>query len=175
MKSHLTLFGAFVTTIGLLVCTPNASAESERRMMLEVHVGPYLPRIDDQFEAATPYAEAFGTEGAQLFGAHLDYQVFQGFGSLAIGGGLRYGSVTGNAIQGDGSAATDETGLHLMPATLSLTYRFDWPALTFGFPLVPYAKAGGSYTIWWMTNGRGEVANAYDPDGVGRVGGIPPG
>ncbi|MEC9073441.1 MAG: MXAN_2562 family outer membrane beta-barrel protein, partial [Myxococcota bacterium] len=147
-----------------------AHASSDRSMMLEVHMGPYLPNIDEQFEEASPYGDAFGTNSANLIGLHLDYQVFQGLGSLAIGAGIRYGAVKGNAIAADGSSATDETGLHLMPATLSLTYRFDWPSLRFGFPLVPYGKAGASYMVWWMTNGRGEVANAYDPEGVGRVG-----
>ena len=169
MKAHLLLVGTFAATMILMVPSP-VMAESERQMMLEVHMGSYQPGIDSQFEDGTPYADAFGTDSATLIGAHLDYQVFQAFGSLAIGGGIRYGAVKGNAIAADGSSATDETGLHLMPATLSVIYRFDWAAQRFGFPLIPYAKGGLSYVVWWMTNGRGEVANAYDPDGVGRVG-----
>ena len=83
MKAHLLLVGTFAATMILMVPSP-VMAESERQMMLEVHMGSYQPGIDSQFEDGTPYADAFGTDSATLIGAHLDYQVFQAFGSLAI-------------------------------------------------------------------------------------------
>ena len=153
----------------VLMAAPAQASGSPRSMMLEIHASPYSPGIDKQFTEATPYEDAFGTESLLLLGAHVDYQLFQSFGSLAVGVGFRYGSVKGRGIQADGSSASDETGLHVLPATLSLTYRMDWPSQRFGFPVVPYGKGGLTYAFWWITNGRSEVANAYDLEGTGRV------
>lgn len=147
-----------------------AGADSPRGNMFELHVGPYAPAIDDQFDGATPYADTFGSGSMWLWGLHVDRQVWQGFGSLAVGGGLRYGFNDGKAKAADGSDAEDETTLHLMPLTLSAVYRFDVGAVRWGVPLVPYAKAGLSYGVWWITNGKDEIANAYDTKSQGHVG-----
>ena len=58
-----------------------ASAESPRSMMFEFHLGPYTPQVDRAFtpEKATPYADLFSDETMLMFGAHMDYQLFQGF------------------------------------------------------------------------------------------------
>ena len=51
-----------------------------------------------------------------------------------------------------------------------MTYRFDWLAQKFKVPLVPYFKGGMTYSVWWVTNGSGEIANTYDLEGEGRAG-----
>lgn len=155
----------------VLVAAPGAGAQVlDRSMMLELHVGPYDPAIDEQFVTATPYDDVFGDEGVVLFGFHLDRQLFQSFGSLGLGGGLRYGWVDGKALADDGTKSKDETTLHLLPVQLSLVYRLDVAAVRWDVPFVPYAKGGLTYALWWVTNGRDEIANAYDQDGNGRVG-----
>lgn len=144
--------------------------ESPRNMALELHVGPYTPSIDSQFRDATPYQDVFGNDGAILFGVHADYQLWQDFGSVAVGGGMRYGRVEGTALRADGGQTTDSTTLQFIPLKADVIYRFDWPAVEYGVPFVPYAKLGLDYVVWWITNNRDEVANAFGPDGKGRAG-----
>ena len=159
-----------MASVMVLTMTSSVSAESPRSMMFEFHVGPYEPQVDRAFKYSTPYADLFGDETMMMFGFHLDYQLFQGFGTLALGGGARIGWVDGLALNLDGSASSDSTTFHVLPLTASVTYRFDWMAQNWGIPLVPYTKVGLTYTVWWILNGNGEVANAYDLDDVGRVG-----
>jgi len=138
--------------------------------MFEIHLGGYAPRIDDQFTGATPYADIFEDEEALLVGFHADRQLWQGFGSVAVGVGARYGSVSGSAQLEDGSSSGDTTELHLMPLTASVVYRFDVASERWNIPLIPYGKAGLNYTLWWVLNGRGEIANSWGTDGVGHEG-----
>jgi hypothetical protein len=143
--------------------------DSPRHMMLELHVGPYKPGIDKQFATATPYADTFGGGSMILFGVHWDYQLFQKFGSLAIGAGVRFGTRKGKAVDDAGVTTTDSTKLRMLPLQADLTYRFDYAAIRWGVPLVPYARGGLTYAMWWVLNGRGEIASAYGSDGKGRT------
>ena len=149
---------------------PQALAETSKSSMFEFHVGSYEPAIDEQFTNTTPYADVFGQESPLLFGFHTDRQLWQGFGSLAVGVGARYGSVSGKAQLEDGTASSDTTELHLLPLTASVVYRFDVLQNRVDIPLVPYGKAGLNYTLWWVFNGRGEVANSWGLDGEGHTG-----
>jgi hypothetical protein len=154
----------------LALLAPSVAAESPRSMMFEIHVGPYEPQIDRAFKYSTPYADLFGDETMLMFGFHADYQLFQDFGAVAIGGGARLGWVDGLALNLDGTASSDPTTLHVLPLTASVTYRFDWMARNWGLPIVPYGKVGLTYTVWWVLNGNSEIANTYDLDDVGRAG-----
>lgn len=160
----------FLLLASLCLWAPATLAETPRTSMFELHIGTYEPSIDEQFTDATPYANIFGQESATLFGFHADRQLWQGFGSLAIGVGARYGSVSGSAQLEDGTASSDTTELHLLPLTASLIYRFDVLQERLQIPLVPYGKAGMNYTLWWILNGRGEVANSWGLDGEGHTG-----
>jgi hypothetical protein len=93
-------------------------------------------------------------------GGYWDYQLLRDYGTLAIGAGISYGWVTGQASESDSS---DETELNILPLTLGLTYRLDMAATQWGVPVVPYGKAGITCAIWWVTNGKGEVANTRNP------------
>lgn len=159
----------------LLLLPTAASADergrdSPRHMMLELHVGPYKPNIDSQFSNATPYADTFGGGTMILFGVHWDYQFFQKFGSLAIGAGARFGMKKGHALDNSGARTSDDTKLRMLPLQADITYRFDYAAIRWGVPLVPYARGGLTYALWWVLNGRGEIASAYGAGGDGRTG-----
>lgn len=154
----------------MALLAPTASAESERSMMLEIHAGPYEPQIDRAFLYSQPYQDYFSDSPMVMLGLHWDYQVFQGFGSVAVGAGARIGWADGFAVSQDGTSSSDPTSLNVLPLTATVTYRFDWLAQSTGIPLVPYGKVGMTYTVWWVTNGSGEIANTYDLDGEGRVG-----
>jgi hypothetical protein len=138
----------------------HVQAQTPRSMMVELRVEAYSPEIDSAFESATPYEDAFGTEFMWGFGGYIDYQLFQGYGSLAIGAGISYKSITGEASEAD---SDDETQLHMAPLTLGLTYRFDMLAQRWAIPIVPYIKGGLTYAIWWVTNGKGDIANTRNP------------
>jgi hypothetical protein len=140
--------------------TSQVHAETPQSMMLELRIEAYTPEIDSAFESATPYADAFGTEFMWGFGGYIDYQLIKDYGSLAIGAGISYKSITGQAAEAD---SDDETQLHMVPLTLGLTYRFDMLAQRWAIPIVPYFKAGLTCAIWWVTNGKGDIANTRNP------------
>ncbi|MFL5318679.1 MAG: MXAN_2562 family outer membrane beta-barrel protein, partial [Myxococcaceae bacterium] len=45
--------------------------------------------------------------------------------------------------------------LKVLPLRVLGIYRFDYAALHWGVPLVPYAKLGLVYDLWWATKGDG--------------------
>ncbi len=148
----------------------DARADSPRTMMLSLHGGSYLPDVDSEFATATPWADAFGTGGLTLLRMDLDYELWQGFGTLALGAGFGYGWADGHARAVDGTAATDEVGFNLVPLSLSVIYRWDWLAVEHGVPLVPYGKFGVTAGIWWATDGKNDVSNTADADGTSHEG-----
>lgn len=155
---------------GLLVASvSSARAESPRTMMFEFHGGAFGPDVDSSVEGGTPWADVFG-ESMTLLRIHLDYEMWQDFGTLALGGGLGYGWVNGTALSLEGEATEDEVGFNVAPFTVSLVYRFDWAAIEHGIPFVPYAKVGLSATIWWATDAKDDIANTRGPDGEERTG-----
>ena len=154
--------------VSLLVAAPAASAETPRSMTLEVHGGIYTPTIDKQFASLTPYKTIFGDDPAPMFGFHLDYQLYQGYGTIALGGGFKYGWSSGAALDKNGSPTTDTTTLHLFPMSVDVVYRFDWLALNYDIPLAPYVKGGLSWMLWMVTDGKDEVATAADANGNTR-------
>ncbi len=92
---------------------------------------------------------------------------FPKFGSLAFG---HFGRVhrkfgrSRDAVTQEVSAAS--TGLRLVPIKTLLIYRFDYMALHWNVPLVPYVKAGLVAIPWWVTNGA-DVEIADDLRGAG--------
>jgi hypothetical protein len=160
----LTLVAA-TCALAALAAAPGALADTSRDMMLELHFGPYTPEVDSAFSVGAgqsgPYEAAFSGDGMFMLGMYLDYQLWQDVGSVAIGGGWQYGWVDGTAIE---EGATDETGFNLVPFDVAVTYRFDYLARRWGVPLVPYVKAGFTWALWWVTNGKDEIANARSPD-----------
>jgi hypothetical protein len=162
------LYGISLPIVSILA-TP-AFAETPRTMMLELHGGSYAPDVDSAFDSATPWEDTFGDEAMTLLRMHLDYELWQGFGTFAIGAGMGYGWVDGKALDAAGEETSDEVGFNLMPLSLSAIYRFDWAAVEHNIPFVPYVKAGLSGAIWWATDARGDVANTLDGTGTAREG-----
>lgn len=163
---------ALLASCLLMATASTASAESPRHWMLELHAGPYWPQVDEGFKTATPYADIFGASTpVVLFGFHLDYQLWQDFGSIAVGVGARIGWVDGAARDTDGTtSATDETSLNMAPLTASVVYRWDWGSINHGVPLIPYFKAGLTYTLWWITDARDKVSASLDKGNNARQG-----
>ena len=47
--------------------------ESSQDFALELRLGPYRPRIDDEFSGATPYRDVFGTDTRLMIGTEFDW------------------------------------------------------------------------------------------------------
>ena len=150
------------------IATPAAAEESPRTMAIELRAGFFTPQIDEQFEAATPYRTIFGRKPMANVGFQLEYQVWQAVGTVAVAGAASYAFVSGKARAESGADTSDKTTLHIVPLMLSLVYRFDYLAVNYDIPLVPYVKAGLSADIWIITDGKGDIASARGPGGVGK-------
>lgn len=166
MKSGIALLA-----LALAPVVSTARAETPRSMMLELHGGGYTPEVDSAFDSgATPWKTIFGSGSMTMLRAHLDYQIWQDFGSLAIGAGFGYGWIDGKALDETGEPTSDEVGFNLVPLTLSLVYRWDWAAVRHGVPLVPYGKIGLTGALWWATDAKNDISNTRDAQGNAREG-----
>jgi len=157
-----------VPSLFALIATP-ALAESPRTMMLELHGGGYTPNVDSELSGATPWKDTFGGGSMTMLRMHLDYELWQAHGTLAIGAGFGYGWIDGNARNEVGDKTDDKVGFNLLPLQLSLVYRWDWAAVEHGVPLVPYGKVGLTGAIWWATDAKDSISNARVGD-AGREG-----
>jgi hypothetical protein len=93
----------------------------------------------------------------------VDWQALEipSFGTFGPGVGFGYTKFTGEAFLEDGTTADDETTLSILPMYLVGVLRVDVISKTTPVPLVPYAKFGLGYAMWWTSDGRG-VARAGD-------------
>jgi hypothetical protein len=152
--------------LALLAPLSLAAEESNQTSALELRVGLYQPAIDSEFSGATkPFESVFGDEGAWLFGAEYDVQLWHGFGSFGLFGSAAWGYVEGKGIAPDGTDTSDTTSLSLVPMVAGAVYRFDVLAHRYNIPFVLSAKLGLDYTLWWIRDGLDEVTDYTDADG----------
>ncbi|MGV3623478.1 MAG: MXAN_2562 family outer membrane beta-barrel protein [Archangium sp.] len=146
--------------------------ESPRSMFFEFKLSPYTPVIDSAFtslpEEQRPYAKFFGNTPMLLGEIEIEYQLFQKFGSIAVGLSGGYAEKYGKSIDAaSGAAIAQSTGLHVVPLKVLAIYRFDWLKQKTKVPLVPYAKGAFVTMPWWITNGGTiEISNNVRGEGV---------
>ena len=132
-----------------------------------IKVGPYTPDIDSEFMAGPgPYERMYG--GAAIMGL-VDVERFFLFplGQVGVAGTLGFAQKTANAFapcpaddpecmpeRADG----DKTSFRLLPLSLGAVYRFTMLDDQWHVPVVPYARAGLSYYLWWITAPDGTVS-----------------
>jgi len=134
---------------------------SPQRFAFELTFGPYRPNVDGEFGGRRdPYNEYFGSGHELLSRIEVDYQFFHRFGSLGIGVGAGYFTVTGTAPVADGTGfpSGDQSTMKVIPMNLSLVYRLDYFLDNYKFPLVPFAKVGLDYAYWQITDGNDSIA-----------------
>jgi hypothetical protein len=142
---------------------------SPQHWAFELKFGPYKPDVDSEFSAGNAhYQKYFGGSRHLMSQLEVDWQFLRKFGSLGLGLGVGYFSVTGRApFPGNtGQLSGDHSTLKVVPFSLSAVYRFDYFLQTRDFPLVPYGKVGLDYAYWSITDGNGEIAH----DGRGGTG-----
>lgn len=131
-------------------------SESKQEAAFELRFGRYVPEVDSQL-GSTPFREAFGTSNRYMFGAEVDWQLLRipHFGTLAPGLGWGYTKFSAKARYADGNGvSSSSTRLAIMPMYLVGVARADVLPKTFKIPLVPYAKLGLGYAMWWSTDGQ---------------------
>jgi hypothetical protein len=165
---------------GLGGVEPEKTYASPKHFAFEAKFGPYKPSIDSEFSGPTgPYSQYFGGSGL-MSRFELDFQFYQKMGSIAVGFELGYftksgksypcfpgtGTTTTTACQPDFSVKSgDSTSINILPLALLAVYRFDWLALHYRVPIVPYVKGGLTYSIWWINKGNGKVSSVTNSDG----------
>ncbi len=140
--------------------------KSPQRFAFELTFGPYRPDVDGEFDGKRdPYNVYFGSGQNLLIRGELDYQFWHEYGTLAVGLGAGYFSVTGTAPVSDqmGVFSGDQSEMKVIPMNLSLVYRFDYLLETRKIPLIPFGKLGLDYAYWQITDGNGNIA----VDGMG--------
>lgn len=149
-------------------------------------LGPYVPAIDSEFDLAEgqsgPYESMFGGS-AVMTQLELDRFVLWPAGQLGITGSVGFMGKTASAyavcpaggtdcVDGYLDANTDgvpdraqgeNTSFRLIPLSLGVVYRFTGLDDRIKVPLVPYAKAGISYYLWWIRQPDGSLAEAPTP------------
>lgn len=144
--------------------------ESPRYFVASFTIGPYRPQISREAALTEdPFKKVFGSKSMWLFGAELEYSLFDSLGTLSIGLGASFGSVSGlGLLPGtNGERSPDTTALRILPTRLLLTYHFDLLARRLDIPIVPYAKAGPAYTFWWAVRGDGSFAKHQGSKALG--------
>ena len=174
-----TLLGAAVAALAIVALPGTAHADThdelgqyERRrqpyqspqeVAVELRFGRYVPDADDGLNG-TPYRDVFGKKNRYYVGLEVDWQVLRIplLGTLSPGIGVGYTIASGRAQFSDGSGASQQdTSLAILPAYLVAVLRADVVARETLVPIVPYAKLGLGYALWWSD----------DQDDVARVDG----
>ncbi len=163
-----------VIALAALAAAAPAFAESPRWGSFEIGAMTYRPDIDSEpMTPPDPYARAFGTGRGFMFQLAFSRALFTRAGSLEVG--LRTGWFRD---RGDGLLAGttipsgDETTFNVVPASLSLGYRFDWAADRWNVPLAPYARVTLERFNWWVTDGSGSWQEQGATNGWSATGGV---
>jgi hypothetical protein len=131
-------------------------SESKQDAALELRFGRYVPEVDSKVNG-TPFQDSFGNANRYIFGAEIDWQLLRvpHFGTIAPGLGWSYTRFSAPARFADGSGVSgSDTRISIMPMYLVCVARADVISRDFKIPLVPYAKLGFGYGMWWSSDGQ---------------------
>lgn len=150
----------------------DAKFHTPQDFALELRIGPYLPKVEN-FAATNPptgqedptsFSRFFGNKTRWHVGLELDWQALRVpyFGSIGAGLGMGFTSFEGATFTQDSEKAGRATSLSILPMHAVGVVRVDTLAVDAGVPLVPYAKLGVGYALWWTDNGRGSLSRNRD-------------
>jgi hypothetical protein len=140
----------------------------------ELKFGPYLPRVDGESTLpgnVGPYQRMFCSKlpcdpWSVMTQMELQRYFLHPMGELGVTSSLGYTQNSAHAFaqNADGTPnysmrVNDTTSFHLLPLSLGVVYRFTGIADRTYVPIVPYAKLGLSYYIWWITKGDGSISS----------------
>jgi len=159
---------------------------SKQRVLIEFKGGPYIPEVDRNYRGPGfgPYATLFGRTneaGVTIDEPKARFMPFLGAewqfiylaGPLAVGLQLGFFRVTGQAPFADpppGRSIADTVRFGFVPVAIQAVYRFEMPADRWGVPIVPYAKLGPAFAVWWSRGGDKKISrNAAGDRGIGAT------
>lgn len=124
-----------------------------------LRIGPYTPDIDNQLNMHPgPFEQMFGTTQHMMTTLDVDRVLWTGFGQVGVGVSVGYWQKTARAFGAlpDGTPTTmrdasAHNAMRLVPVALTATYRFTVLDDNYGIPVVPYARAGLGYYVWWIS------------------------
>lgn len=132
-------------------------SESPQNFAFELRFGRYVPNVDDEFAGpGGPYESTFGNGFRFHFGAELDWQALRipKVGTLGPGVGFGFTKASAKArTAATGERSGQGTALRIFPLYAVGVFRVDVLAREASIPLVPYAKAGFGYALWWTKSG----------------------
>jgi hypothetical protein len=159
VKRALVLF-ALAAAVPLVA---EAQTQSGRWGSVEIGAERYRPDIDSDL-ASSAYESMFGGSDRWMFRLGISKALFTRVGSLEVGFRTGYFQDSANAFAVIDDDPTDgipprieralvDTKLHIVPTSLSLTYRFDWHVERLRYvPLVPYVRATLERYNWWVSD-----------------------
>ncbi|RJO67339.1 MAG: hypothetical protein C4523_09850 [Myxococcales bacterium] len=125
-----------------------------------------LRYIDSEFSGGeSPASDVFGDKVRFMFQLGMERFLYQGYGTVGLEAALGYWQTYGKGLYVTGGQSADTTVFNLIPLKLSAVYRYVDTWEKYGVPLVPYAKLGLDYYIWWILNQNGDVASYENADG----------
>jgi hypothetical protein len=131
-------------------------SESKQEAAFEIRFGRYLPEVDSNVDGA-PFESTFGNDTRYMLGFEVDWQLLRipHFGTLAPGIGWGYTKFSAKApFASNGELSATTTRLSIMPMYLVGVARADVISRDLKIPLVPYAKVGLGYGLWWSSDGK---------------------
>ena len=157
---------------------PDRPRGSAQDFALELRVGPYLPRVDSEFDDKTePFKRYFGTTNRVALGAEFDWLPLKIDGILRFGPGvgIMYTTVGADAFFHDfpeDRAKGERTSIRVMPHWATAVMRFDALAKKASIPLVLTAKLGVAHALWWVNDQPRTAPAADGTEGRGRSYGV---
>jgi hypothetical protein len=131
-------------------------SESEQDAAYELRFGRYVPEVDSEL-GSTPFQDTFGGATRFIIGAEGDWQLLRipHFGTFGPGFGFGITKFTAKAAFTDGTGVSEsDTRLWIAPMYVVGVARADVFMRDFHIPLVPYAKLGLGYGLWWSSDGE---------------------
>lgn len=131
-------------------------SESPQDSAFELRFGRFDPDPDQGLNGS-PFQDYFGDSTRYLIGAEADWQLFRipHFGSIGPGFGFGITKFGGKArITETGAISKTDTRVWMLPMYLVGVARVDVLSRDFKIPLVPYAKLGLGYGLWWSSDGN---------------------
>ncbi len=161
---------AVLVSMGMFASSAQAAqAAKQSPLNWTAHVGfgfYTVDNISDEFDSGTdPAKSIFGDTLDFTFQMGLERLLYKGVGTVGVEGTFGFYQTSGKGLFEDGQKSSDSTDLNLFPFRLSAVYRFTWLWEEFKVPVAPTAKFGFDYTIWWITDQKGDVAKWTKPGG----------
>ena len=124
----------------------------------DVGMQRYRPNIDAEFATAPgPYETMFGSGDGWMLRLGLARALYTKVGSVEVGVRSGWFQDTGKGLTAAGQPSTEDTKFKMIPTSLAVTYRFDWPTERYSIPFAPYARLALERYNWWITDGSGNT------------------